>query len=308
MQNSLLSHPRKIFTWLAAILSLALLSGCETVTLTNLTPGSLPENPSSIYTITLRVTPTRSAAATPQNITPFIVIDGRNYQMARSRLGENIFEYDYQLPAGRTEMAYYFLVKYQLEINGRLEPRESYSELTRATTVNRYVLSLEVNRGPVGARISVLGRGFSPQDVIYFDNIPTRTVYESPNSLSFYVPALDASRNYQIMLGSSSGNSPVGTFRIDASSLSVIPSALTLRSGETQVLTFTVANPAPAGGLLLDVTTDVPECVIMPEVVVPAGQTTLTVNVQGGKPGSGSLFLKGYGAGEVTIPVTVTEK
>lgn len=308
MQNSLLSHPRKIFSWLAAILSLALLSGCETVTLTNLTPGSLPENPSSIYTITLRVTPTRSAAATPQNITPFIVIDGRNYQMARSRLGENIFEYDYQLPAGRTEMAYYFLVKYQLEINGRLEPRESYSELTRATTVNRYVLSLEVNRGPVGARISVLGRGFSPQDVIYFDNIPTRTVYESPNSLSFYVPALDASRNYQIMLGSSSGNSPVGTFRIDASSLSVIPSALTLRSGETQVLTFTVANPAPAGGLLLDVTTDVPECVIMPEVVVPAGQTTLTVNVQGGKPGSGSLFLKGYGAGEVTIPVTVTEK
>ncbi len=308
MQNSLLSHPRKIITWLAAILSLALLSGCETVTLTNLTPNSLPENPSSIYTITLRVTPSRSAAATPQNLTPFIVIDGQNYQMARSRLGENIFEYDYQLPAGRTEMAYYFLVKYQLEINGRLEPREAYSELTRATTVNRYVLSLEVNRGPVGARISVLGRGFSPQDVIYFDNIPTRTVYESPNSLSFYVPALDAARNYQIMLGSSSGNSPVGTFRIDASSLSVIPSALTLRSGETQVLTFTVANPAPAGGLLLDVTTDVPECVIMPEVVVPAGQTTLTVNVQGGKPGAGSLFLKGYGAGEVTIPVTVTEK
>jgi hypothetical protein len=308
MQNSLLSHPRKIFTWLAAILSLALLSGCETVTLTNLTPGSLPENPSSIYTITLRVTTSRSAAATPQNLTPFIVIDGRNYQMAKSRLGENIFEYDYQLPAGRTEMAYYFLVKYQLEINGRLEPREAYSELTRAATVNRYVLSLEVNRGPVGARISVLGRGFSPQDVIYFDNVPTRTVYESPNSLSFYVPALEAARNYQIMLGSASGNSPVGTFRIDASSLSVIPSALTLRSGETQVLTFTVANPAPAGGLLLDVTTDVPECVIMPEVVVPAGQTSLTVNVQGGKPGTGTLFLKGYGAGEVTIPVTVTAK
>ena len=308
MQNSLLSHPRKIFTWLAAILCLALLSGCETVTLTNLTPNSLPENPSSIYTITLRVTLPRSSAVTAQNVTPFIVIDGRNYQMTKSRLGENIFEYDYQLPAGRTEMAYYFLVKYQIEINGRLEPREAYSALTRAATVNRYVLSLEVNRGPVGARISVLGRGFSPQDVIYFDNVPTRTVYESPNSLSFYVPALDASRNYQIMLGSSSGNSPVGTFRIDASSLSVIPSALTLRSGETQVLTFTVANPAPAGGLLLDVTTDVPECVIMPEVVVPAGQTSLTVNVQGGKPGSGSLFLKGYGAGEVTIPVTVTEK
>jgi hypothetical protein len=308
MQNSLLSHPRKFVAWLTLALSLVFLTGCETLTLTNLTPGSLPENPSRIYTITMRVTPARNAAPTPQNITPFIIIDGKNYQMVKSKLGENIFEYDYQLPASRTEMAYYFIVKYQVEVSGRLEPRETYSELTRASTVNRYVLSLEVNRGPVGARISVLGRGFSPQDVIYFDNVPTRTVYESPNSLSFYVPALEAGRNYQIMLGSASGNSPVGTFRIDASSLSVIPSALTLRPGETQVLTFTVANPAPAGGLLLDVTTDVPECIIMPEAVVPAGQTTLTINVQGGKPGSGSLFLKGYGAGEVTIPVTVTEK
>lgn len=308
MQNSLLSHPRKFVAWLTFALSLVFLTGCETLTLTNLTPGTLPENPSRIYTITMRVTPARNAAPAPQNITPFIIIDGKNYQMVKSKLGENIFEYDYQLPANRTEMAYYFIVKYQVEVSGRLEPRETYSELTRASTVNRYVLSLEVNRGPVGARISVLGRGFSPQDVIYFDNVPTRTVYESPNSLSFYVPALEAGRNYQIMLGSASGNSPVGTFRIDASSLSVIPSALTLRPGETQVLTFTVANPAPAGGLLLDVTTDVPECIIMPEAVVPAGQTTLTINVQGGKPGTGSLFLKGYGAGEVTIPVTVTDK
>jgi hypothetical protein len=165
---------------------------------------------------------------------------------------------------------------------------------------------LEVNRGPVGARVSLLGRGFSTQDVIYFDNVPTRTVYESPNSLSFYVPALDAGRNYQVMLGSASGNSPVGTFRIDASSLTVAPTALTLRAGETQNLTFSVPNPAPAGGLLLDVTTDVPECVIMPEVIVPAGQTSLSVQVQGGKPGRGTLFLRGYGAGEVTIPVTVT--
>jgi multiple sugar transport system permease protein len=45
---------------------------------------------------------------------------------------------------------------------------------------------------------------------------------------------------------------------------------------------------------------------IMPEVVVPQGQTFASVTVEGGKPGNGSLFLKGYGSGEVTIPVTVT--
>ena len=43
----------------------------------------------------------------------------------------------------------------------------------------------------------------------------------------------------------------------------------------------------------------------MPEVVVAAGCTNATVNVTGGKPGSGSLFLKGFGSGEITIPVTV---
>ena len=42
--------------------------------------------------------------------------------------------------------------------------------------------------------------------------------------------------------------------------------------------------------------------------VVPAGQSSVTITVESGKPGSGSLFLKGYGAGELTIPVTVTAK
>jgi hypothetical protein len=53
------------------------------------------------------------------------------------------------------------------------------------------------------------------------------------------------------------------------------------------------------------VTTDVPDSVIMPEVVIPQGQTSVTVTVEGGKQGSGSLFLKGFGNGEVTVPVTV---
>jgi hypothetical protein len=46
----------------------------------------------------------------------------------------------------------------------------------------------------------------------------------------------------------------------------------------------------------------------MPEVVVPEGQTGISVTVEGGKAGSGSLFLKGFGTGEITIPITVTAK
>jgi hypothetical protein len=307
MHTNPISPARKIFFGLSALLALALLSGCESVVLTNLTPSSLPENPSQIYTITLRVTP-KIQTIVPGSTKATIIIDGQNYEMKKSPLADGLYEFDYQLPAGRDELAYYFLVNYQTENANTLNPHDAYTELTHAHIVHRYVLALEVNRGPVGARVSVLGRGFTPQDIIYFDNTPTRTVFESPNALSFFVPALDPSRNYSVMLGSTAGNSPVGTFRIDSSSLNVSPSSLSLRVGEKQTLTFTVPNAAPPGGLLLDVTTDVPESVIMPEVVVPQGQTSVTVTVESGKPGSGSLFLKGYGAGELTIPVTVTAK
>ena len=72
-------------------------------------------------------------------------------------------------------------------------------------------------------------------------------------------------------------------------------------------MTFTIPNAAPQGGLLLDVATDVPESVIMPEVVVPEGATNVVVTIQGGKPGTGALYLKGFGQGELSIPVTVSE-
>jgi hypothetical protein len=307
MHTNRISPARKILLWLVAFLGLALLSGCDTVVLTNLTAPSFPENPSQIYTFTLRVTP-KSNAVVASSLAPKIVIDGQNFPMKRSAFGEGVYEFEYQLPNGRDEVAYYFLVPYKIETQNGSTESEVYTEIVRAKIVRRYVLSLEVNRGPVGARISVLGRGFSPQDTIYFEDLPTRTTYESPNSLSFFVPALEASRNYRVQLGSAAGNSPVGTFRIDPSSLTVAPTSLTLRGGERQPLTFNVPVSAPPGGLLIDVTTDVPESVIMPEIIVPQGQTSVTVTVEGGKPGNGSLFLKGFGAGEVTIPVTVTPK
>lgn len=303
MHTNRISPARKIIVWLTAALGLALLSGCETVTLTDLTPKSMAENPSHIYTFSLRVTPRTN---TVSGVSPHIIVDGQSYNMKKSALGEGIYDFEYQLPAGRDRMAYYFLVNYSIEGNGTLTPQETYTQVEQIQIVNRYVLSLEVNRGPVGARISVLGRGFTPQDVVHFNGTPARTAYESPNSVSFFVPPLDANRNYQVTVNGSAGNSPVGTFRIDASSLSVSPTSLNLRTGERQTLSFTLPNSAPPGGTLLDVTTDIPDSVIMPEVVVPQGQSSITVTVAGGKPGSGSLYLKGFGAGELTIPVTVS--
>lgn len=171
----------------------------------------------------------------------------------------------------------------------------------------RYVIRSEATRAPVGSRVSVLGAGFTPSDIVYFDQTPTRTVYESPSSLSYFVPAVTPGHTYQISVRGGGEGLDVGSFRVDPISFLVSPGALFLKTGEQQALTFSIPTPAPAGGLLINVTTDVPASVIMPEVLVQAGQTSVTIPVQGGKPGTGSLFFKSS-AGDSSIGITVTEK
>jgi hypothetical protein len=226
--------------------------------------------------------------------------------MQKSDSVPGIYEFDYKPPQSQENLGYYYIVNYETEGNGTVASRQAFTELSHASIVSRYVVSLEVNRGPVGARIGVLGRGFTPQDLVGFDGTAVRTVYESPTSIGFFVPALPSGKTYSVTLSSAAGNSVVGSFRIDPSEVTVEPASLNLTSGQKQTLTFTIPQAAPAGGLLLDVTTDVPESVIMPEVIVPAGQTSAVVTVEGGKPGTGSLFLKGYGSGEVSVPVVVS--
>ncbi|MBL9202989.1 MAG: cell surface protein [Opitutaceae bacterium] len=305
MHTNPFSPARKFLAGFGLAAALMLLSGCETVTLTDLTPKTMVENPSNIYTFTLRVA-TRSSTVT--GLDPRIVVDGQNHGMKKSPLGEGLYDFEYQVPAGRDRLAYYFLVNYSVEGNGVLTPQESYTQVNQVAIENRYVTRLQVNRGPVGALISVVGRGFTPQDTIQFDGASVRTVLVSPNELNFFVPPLDAGRTYKVLIRGTTGNTDAGVFRIDPTTVTVNPTSLALRTGERQPLTFTLANPAPAGGTLLDVTTDVPDSVIMPEVIAKPGQMSVSVTVEGGRPGKGSLFLKGFGTGEISIPIEVSPR
>ncbi len=301
--QSLFTLPRFLRV-LACTAALALLAGCD-LKLTDLTPQVLPENPSRIYTFALRVTP-KNVKVVEDSVTAKLVVDGQVLDMKPGALGGKVFEYEFQLPAGRDELAYYYLVDYAVEHGGGITRRQDYTDIKHVRVVARYVLSLEANRGPVGARVSVVGRGFTPNDSVKFDDQPVRTEVESANSLSFFVPAVETGRNYRVSLEGAAGTSPIGVFRVDAGMLDVSPSALHLTRDGSQSLTFTLPAPAPVGGQLLDVTTDVPESVIMPEVLVPEGQSSVTVEVRGGAPGTGSLFVPGYGrAGEIVVPVTV---
>ncbi|MEN9662587.1 MAG: hypothetical protein RL324_1536 [Verrucomicrobiota bacterium] len=305
MHTNRISPARKILFWLGATLGLILLTGCD-FNLANLTPASIPENPSSIYTIQARAVP-KAATIVPNSLDARLVIDGQEFKMNASTLGEGLYELDYQLPSGRDEIAYYFIVHYKVDRDGSIRDREMYTEVQHTKILKRGA-SLLANRGPVGARIGVSGRGFTPQDVIYVEGVQARTVFESVNAISFFIPAIDPGKTYRVALGGAGTTTPLGTLRVDPSKLSVSPSSLTLRTGQKTSLSFTLPSPAASGGLLVDVQTDVPDSVIMPEVIVPQGQVTATITVEAGRPGQGNLFVKGFGAGEIVIPVTVTAK
>jgi hypothetical protein len=306
MQNTRLLHASRILLAPAA-LGLLLLSGCST-TLTNLTPDSLPANPSQLYTLSVRFNP-HAATLVPGSVSLEVIVDGQPHPMTKSPAGQDIYTYDFPAPAGIAEIRYYVLASYSArDRKGQVIKYTDHSELHHAKVSGRYVITLGTNRGPVGARIGVVGSGFTAQDKIFLGTTPAQTVVESPNALGFFVPAVENGRNYDVKIVNATGTTIAGTFHVDASTVTVTPSALTLRAGETQLITFAIPTVAPAGGTLLDVTTDVPNSVIMPEVIVPGGFSDVTVRVTGtNTPGSGSLFLKGYGPGEIAVPVTVTK-
>lgn len=306
MHKTPFHHASRILTALAAAVTLLVLTGCN-FTITNLTPDTVPANPSQIYTITASFHP-KSSQIDTASISPRIIIDGSVYKMTKSAAGTDLWEFDYQLPAGRTTASYYFICEFSAINSSSNVPNEITSELQSMKVAGRYVIRAEATRAPVGSRVSVLGAGFSTADIVYFDSTPTRTVFESPSSLSFFVPAVAPAHTYRLsIVNSLAGNLDVGTFRVDSISFAVSPSALYLRQGEQQALTFTIPSPAPAGGMLIDVRTDMPDSVIMPEVMVPANATSVTIPVQGGKPGTGSLFFTSS-AGESSVAVTVTGK
>jgi hypothetical protein len=64
-------------------------------------------------------------------------------------------------------------------------------------------------------------------------------------------------------------------------------------------------NIAPLGGLYIEAQTDIPQSLIMPEIIIPEGARSVNVNVTAGEPGSGVLVLTVPGYAPIEIPVTV---
>lgn len=294
-----LKHFLKIIMAVATIL----LAGCAP-RITNLTSEQIPQNVSGIYTMTMTVS-SEDGSIVDGSYAPEIVIGGSREPMRRSELGPRTFEYDFAMPEGISEARYYYILNYDVNYSGTESPRQITSDLYQFQLTNRYVITMESNRGPVGASIPVVGRGFSEFDTIMIGGIDAETIYASPQSLNFIVPALPSGEAYPVELVSGNGYIPIGYFQVDGSKLKVYPESISISSGERTVIIFGIDSVAPEGGLPIDVTTDRPECIIMPEVLIPAGAQTVSVPIEGGQGGVGMLVASAPGFMDLEIPLEV---
>lgn len=301
-----MNKAKNIISFCASI-AVLLLTGCSG--LTNLTPERVPENSSRVYTLTMSAY-INDGAVIKDTIKPYIVIDEQVIPMkeVKDMKHDRLYEYDYTLPKGRKSAKYYFLLKYQVSnnIDGVNKNREMKSPTVYTLEpASRYIVNMQNERGPVGSSIAVLGRGFDKQDIIRVGGVDADTEYLSRSTLSFVVPPLKSGKTYDVELVGEKGEMWIGAFRVDTAKMGVSPSEINMNGGDLTTMIFNIGFSAPKGGYPIDVKTNIPSSVIMDEVVVPEGQSSVSVTLKAAAAGRGALYINGLGFEEKVVPVSI---
>ena len=293
-----------VFSCLSA--SLWFLSSCRQPNFINLTSKNVSQNPSGIYTLQTEIE-VQDRGVKMDTLEVFAIVGGEKLVMVQDDLNPELWSCDYKLPTGFDEATYYYEANYASVLdNGNVANRRVTSDLQVFRLENRYVGNLASYRGPVGAEIAVQGRGLTKYDVIKVGEQDASTRYLSENELRFVVPALPSGIDYPVKLsGGAHGALDIGNFRVDESRLKVSPSSLEIQSGDTATLLFKIDYEAPAGGLPIDVKTNIPNSIIMPEAVIAEGDLTVNIPVQGSEAGEGKLVINapGFEGAEISVKV-----
>ena len=286
--------------------SLCFLASCNQPSFINLTSGNLSQNPSGIYTLQTELD-IQDRKVNQDTIQVFAVVGGDTIPMVKDPVNPFLWSCDYKLPQGFDEATYYYLAKYSTHHAGSgLAPKEVKSDLQVFRLENRYVGNLASYRGPVGVEIAVQGRGMTKYDSITLGGSKASTRFLSENELRFTVPALAAGIDYPVQLiGGPHGALDIGNFRIDESVIGVVPSSLEIKSGDSATLLFKIDFEAPESGLAIDVKTNIPNSVIMPEASISQGNKTVNIPIRGGDPGEGKLVVTAPGYQPVEVPIRV---
>ncbi len=295
----------KLFLFTAALALATAFSGCNNPVI-NVTLPQAAENQSRIYTLFVN-TRINKYSMVDGSLHAFVTIEGQEHEMAPSPYGDDIFQYDYTMPGDREQAKYFFTIRYDELVNQLVKHRDIESQLYTLNIVNRYVLQMENTRGPVGAVVPVVGNGFSPADTVVIAGSAAPTSVASANALTFAVPPLPPG-DYPVEWHSGTDVFQIGAFHVDISALTVSPASVELASGDATSLTMAMGEPAPTSGVTLKILTDAPASVVMPtEVLIPAGQKSVTVKLSGGSPGAGSLHIDAPGFSQAVVPIKVNE-
>jgi hypothetical protein len=297
----------EVLSRLDKILFLAIaifLGGCAEENICDMTPNIMPQNQSNIYTITMGMRGT-DGGILQKTIRPYVVINGEKREMKKHPDGNNIFVYDHQFYDIGT-IPYYFEVVYEIHRNESIREKIAKSELHSLTITNKYIFALDANRGPVGAKVNVVGCGLGKNDKVRMGRHIIPSNWLSAGAIEFTVPPIDCDREYEVFLLSNRKELFAGTFFIDASVLHCSSDYIRLNNGESQRLVFMLDQAAPEGGIVVDVTTDIPESIIMPEIRFMPGERTVSVNAKGSdQSGKGTLYVNAKGFASLEIPMEI---
>ncbi len=275
-----------------------LLTGCYS-SINNQTPRRIPQNPSNSYKIAMNVKKT-NVNILSESYESRVVIDGIPYNMTKSNNFDFYFDYKIE-DENKHNASYYYEVSYQI---GK-KKKQVKSKTFKLNIINRYAIGFECNRGRPYSKISLLGRGFVDGDTVKIGDYLCDTTFISPNVLRFVIPLIEGGRAYKVILDSENGDIGLGEFYVDTLDIRVVPGKLNIISGERQILSISIDIDAPEVGLPLDITTDIPDSIIMHDVSIRPSMRSAKVVVEGGVPGKGSLFISAPGFSNCIVPVTV---
>lgn len=280
------------------------LAGCAQ-TLTNVTPKLAQRNPSNLYRFTTQCNLSESKVI-PGTFKPILVIDGKEFPLVRDELTPSFYYYDHVLDANRTDAKYYFQLTYQQNNRGKVRSYIKKTELESFKISERCCFSLDNERAPVGSEVRVLGRGFNEGDRIVLGECEAQTSFLSDNVIAFQIPNVIPGKTYPVYSICNNEKNFVGNLLVDCNHFTVTPDRIELMKGEK--IDFTVACNKPVNeDLYVNVTTDIPNSVIMPEVKIPSGSDQVTVTIEGGDAGEGHLYVSAQGFEEVTTSIRVQE-
>lgn len=114
-------------TLLAMALLAAMLTGCVTHTVTNLTPTAQPRSTNHMYRVEYQWDTTQQSFR-PGSVRPYVMLGLQPYEMKPVMKMNNRFEAWIPVPPGTSEITYHFKVDYQYTGFGKVQKASTNSK------------------------------------------------------------------------------------------------------------------------------------------------------------------------------------